>query len=185
MPIATKNTRILFRDAGFEPTLENHVITLGPEQLALIGVGSYARAENDLGVQEDVLIPRSIRPIAVNFKPSASDLLEAEFHPPATGRIRLVVQLTEPEKSVARRITGSAPPAGKPIGELLVLSAIQGDQPVPIRIEYNKPIWSGLSWAVGEIDASALQPGVPLKVRFACRASGKVNLAGSAYHVEY
>jgi hypothetical protein len=177
--------RILFRDAGFVPTFSKNTITLGPEQLALIGVGSHAAAEKDLGVQEDVIIPRSIRPIPVEFGRRGPRTLTAEIDPPASGRVRIVVQLTEPGKSIARRVTGGAPPAGKSLGELLILSAKQRDRRVPVRIEYDKPIWSGLSWAVGEIDAAALRPRVPLHIRFACRALERVDLKGSAYHVEY
>src|SRR5262249_39293908 len=47
--------RLQFRDAGFDPQLSQNELTLGPEQLAVVGFGEYARPEHDLGVQEDVI----------------------------------------------------------------------------------------------------------------------------------
>jgi hypothetical protein len=37
-----KNQKLLFTDNGFKPEIENSIITLGPEQMALVGSGQYA-----------------------------------------------------------------------------------------------------------------------------------------------
>jgi hypothetical protein len=37
------------------------------------------------------------------------------------------------------------------MGKIFVLNAWQNARPVPVDINYDKAIWSGLSWAVGEI----------------------------------
>src|SRR5438552_2287697 len=50
--------RVQFRDAGFGPKLSGDSLTVGSEQLAVVGYGEYAEAKFDLGVQEDVLIPQ-------------------------------------------------------------------------------------------------------------------------------
>jgi hypothetical protein len=185
LPMPSGPARILFRDAGFAPTLDGHSITLGPEQLALIGVGSYAIAGNDLGFQKDVIIPRSIRPLAVKFAAAIDKSITATFAAPASGTIRIVITQTEPGKSIARRTTGGAPPTGQPVGNLLQLTAAQAARTVAIRIEYDKPIWSGLSWAVGEIDAASLDPAQPVTVSFTTKESAPVKLTGELYHVEY
>jgi hypothetical protein len=60
------------------------------------------------------------------------------------------------------------------MGKVLALSATQDGRDVPIRISYDKIIWSGLSWAVGEIDAARLAPGKPLTVRFHSAEKGPI-----------
>jgi hypothetical protein len=48
--------RLQFHDAGFQPRLSGAELTLDTEQLAVVGYGEYAKADYDLGVQEDVVI---------------------------------------------------------------------------------------------------------------------------------
>jgi len=50
------------------------------------------------------------------------------------------------------------------MGKFFVLSATQDGKPLPVEINYDKVIWSGLSWAVGEIGQAALRPGVPVTI---------------------
>ena len=38
------------------------------------------------------------------------------------------------------------------MNEYLTISAKQGEKNLPVRIEYDKMIWCGLSWAAGEIN---------------------------------
>jgi len=54
-----------------------------------------------------------------------------------------------------------------------------------VKIDYDKIVWSGLSWAVGEIDARDLTPGVPLKIQFHSSEKDPITLKGAAYLVEY
>src|SRR6185295_8996251 len=58
---ALRSGRVQFRDAGFAPELSEDRLTLGPEQLAVVGYGEYAKAKYDLGVQEDIMIPQQSR----------------------------------------------------------------------------------------------------------------------------
>jgi hypothetical protein len=46
----------------------------------------------------------------------------------------------------------------------LTITAKQGEATIPVRIEYDKMIWCGLSWAAGEIDATKFDPGQPVQV---------------------
>jgi len=84
------NGRIIFRDAGFVPVLRGTRITLGPGQMAAAGFGRYGAPEFDLGVQEDVRIPRSITPIAAAFSDKDSNTIEASITPPAKGDLRII-----------------------------------------------------------------------------------------------
>jgi hypothetical protein len=73
--------RVLFRDAGFAPVLTEASITLGPEQMAVIGYGRYAGPDHDLGVQDDVVIPTDIAPVALQEVVGRSQ----RHHRPAPG----------------------------------------------------------------------------------------------------
>jgi len=57
------------------PKLSGDNLTLGPEQLAVVGYGEYAEARYDLGVQEDVVIPQHIRKLDAQFSTMARTLL--------------------------------------------------------------------------------------------------------------
>jgi hypothetical protein len=154
-------TRVLFSDAGFVPQLAGNRLTLGPEQVAVVASGALAAEKNVLGTEPDVVIPQEIRPVAAEFKAVAPNRLAATFTPPsAAGRLRLIFR--QARLGVALRSTGGAPPHGTTLGNLLRLEARQGGRTVPITIRYDLAIWSGLSWAVGEIATADLQPAEPL-----------------------
>jgi hypothetical protein len=176
--------RVQFRDAGFEPRLDGDALTLGPEQLALVGAGRYADPACDLGVQEDVVIPRASEPLSVTFAPDGPRAIIATLAAPASGRLRVILRQTD-ANGVAKRTTGGSPPGGVSLGKLLILSAEQDGRAVPVAVNYDKAIWSGLSWAAGEIDARDLRPGVPVTLRCETREAGEVTLSGEAFAVRY
>lgn len=174
--------RLLFRDAGFVPELAGDTITLGPEQIALVGFGAYASEEYDLGVQEDVVIPAEISPIAAEF--SAEDgAAAATIDPPAGYDLRIVMKQLRADGTTVRT-SGGSPPDGTTLGRILTLSCAQGERELPVRIEYDKAIWSGLSWAVGEVSASDIAPGEPVTV--GCSSTmPDVRLEAAVYAVRY
>ena len=45
------------------------------------------------------------------------------------------------------------------MGKVFLLHAEQGGRELPIREDYDRVIWVGLSWAVGEIGEKELRPG--------------------------
>src|SRR5208282_5992717 len=94
--------RVIFRDAGFAPVLRGNKITLGPGQMSAVGFGRYAAPEFDLGVQEDVRIPRSIAPLAAPFVPKGSNTIEATVAAPAKGDLRIIFQQRGTDGSIRR-----------------------------------------------------------------------------------
>lgn len=176
--------RLLFRDAGFAPVLTAKTIMLGPEQMAVLGLGCYANETHDLGVQDDVVIPRQIEPLAAEFKADGPHAIAATLEPPASGYIRFGIQL-KAKNGQAHRLSGGSPPKGRPLGELIQLSATQAGNPVAVRIEYDKQIWSGLSWAMGEIAVSELRAGIPLTLRGCAVCADDITLTGTVYQVNY
>ena len=180
--------RVQFRDAGFEPALNPRAgagsLVLGPEQMALAGFGRYASAEYDLGMQEDVVIPRAIEPVVAEFRPDGDQAIAATVAPPESGHLRVVLRQVD-ALGIARRTTGGSPPDGIALGKLLTLRAEQDGRQVPIDVQYDKAIWSGLSWAAGEIPAERLKPGLPVTIRCETRERADVNLSGEVYHARY
>lgn len=176
--------RLLFRDAGFVPELGEDAITLGPEQMALVGVGRYADEAFDLGVQEDVVIPRSITQLDATFEPDGEKMIVARLTPPASGKLRVILRQID-ATGASHRTSGGSPPEGKNMGQILRIEASQGGQPVPVEIRYDKAIWSGLSWAVGEIGCEVLPAGGELTIRCSTEETARVILSGEVHQVEY
>jgi hypothetical protein len=152
--------------------------------MAVVGYGAYAALKYDFGIQNDVVIPRSITPYRADFRSTGSGTVAAGVAPPTHGVLRVIVQQYDLNGQL-RRTWAGGPPNGANMGKVFALTATQGDRDVPIKIDYDKIIWSGLSWAVGEIDANDLTPGVSVNIRFHSAEKDPVTLKGSAYLVEY
>jgi len=137
-----------------------------------------------LGVQADVVIPKSIHPIEARFSHAGKNRIEATMAAPLTGDLRIVMQQYDDHGSVLRSWQG-APPDGKNMGKFFVIEASQDGKALPITINYDKVIWSGLSWAVGEINHASLKPDKPIHVQISSGESEPRRLEGKAYVVAY
>jgi hypothetical protein len=175
--------RLLFTDAGFKPVLQGAKIRLGPGQMAAVGFGRYARAEYDLGIQEDVRIPRLIRPLAAHFESTDKNAIAATIQPPAAGDVRIIMRQHGKDGRMLR-IWPGGPPNGTTVGKVLVLQATQAGKNIPIEINYDKMIWSGLSWAAGEIHHNDLRPGEPLTMRCSSAEKDPVTLECQVFVVQ-
>jgi len=180
---AVSGGRILFRDAGFAPVINGDRIKLGPGQLALVGFGKYANAKYDLGVQEDVKIPRSIAEIAMKFSGAGNDV-RATVTVPAKRDLRIVMQQRSAKDGTIMRSWKGGPPNGTNMAKVFVIRASQGAKSLPVEINYDKVIWSGLSWAVGEIRQDALKPGQTVDIECSSGEEG-VRLETKVYAIEY
>jgi hypothetical protein len=160
-------------------------ITLGPGQMAVVGYGKYAHPEYDLGIQDDVVIPHSIVPVKAMFSPHGKNAIQATVSAPTNGDLRIVMQQRSAKDGTIMRSWKGGPPSGTNMGKFFTVSASQDGKPVPVEINYDKVIWSGLSWAVGEIGQGALRPGVPVTIECSSSEEGLVQLEGRVYRVEY
>jgi hypothetical protein len=176
--------RVQFRDAGFVPSLSGDLITLGPGQMAMVGFGDYAAPAYDFGIQEDVIIPRSIEPVAAEFRSTAPGAIEAEVQPPDNGALRVIMSQRTPGGRVFRTHAG-APPDGENMGKVFSIEVTQAGRAIPVTVSHDKIVWSGLSWAVGEIQSADLAPDKPVMVRFHSAEKAPVKLEGKVYHVVY
>ena len=182
---AISKARIIFRDAGFDPALADDTIELGPGQMAVVGVGKYADKKYDLGVQEDVRIPRFIAPVAAKFSESGKNSIGAVVMAPAKGDLRIIMRQHSAKDGSIMRSWKGGPPNGTNMGKVFVISASQNGTPLPVEINYDKVIWSGLSWAVGEVRQSALKPGSPVEINCSSAEEAPVQLDGQVFAVEY
>jgi hypothetical protein len=176
--------RVQFRDAGFTPRLSGDRITLGPGQMAMVGYGTYGAPSYDFGVQDDVVIPLSIQPVAAEFHTTAPSTIEASIEPPAKGVLRVIMRERTPDGYI-RRTWAGGPPDGTNMAKVFTIEASQNGHAVPVSIDYNKIVWSGMSWAVGEIKTVDLAPNEPVLVRFHSAEKDPVKLDGAAYQVLY
>jgi len=180
---APAGLRLLFQDAGFPVQIENRCVSLGPEQLALIGAGCYSDPACSLGVQPDIVIPFSISPLPADFQPAGGGAISAAVTAGRPGALRIVARQLTPE-GLPRKLW-SQHHGEATMGTLLRLAAEQDGRPLPITIDYDRKIWSGLSWAVGEIPAGAFDPGRPITVRFHSEDASQPVLQCQLYLVQY
>jgi hypothetical protein len=176
--------RLLFRDAGFQPEVTRDKIKLGPGQMAVVGYGEYAKAQYDLGVQQDVQIPRSIRPIDATFSEHGKNTMEATVSAPERGDLRIVMQQRSTDGNIMRSWKGG-PPNGTNMSKVFILEAWQNGRPLPVQINYDNVIWSGLSWAAGEVRHSGLKPGSPVTIQGSSEEGDELRLEGKVFVVNY
>ncbi len=182
------NGRILFRDAGFMPSVDGDAVTLGPGQLALVGFGKYASAAYDLGVQTDIVIPHRIEPIPAAFTEIADaeqgtqspKPLQAAIDPPASGDVRIVMQQRSAGGGLMRSHSNAE------MSQFFAISAWQDGRKLPVTIRYDKVVWTGLSWAAGEIRQADIAPGRPIRIRlFSADPDPELRLTAQVYRVDY
>jgi len=67
-----------------------------------------------------------------------------------------------------------------------VIEAFQDRRALPIAKNYDKIIWSGLSWAVGEIRRNDIAPGEPIELRLSTPdQDSSIHLDGQVFSVEH
>jgi hypothetical protein len=115
---------------------------------------------------------------------SGSGELKGTVSVPSGENLRIIMRQIGPD-GLALRTTGGAPPKGTTMGKLFRITAMQDGKNLPIEIRYDKAIWSGMSWAVGEIKASDLAPGKPVTVNCSSQEQKEHRLAGEAFGVAY
>ena len=70
-------------------------------------------------------------------------------------------------------------------GTLFKIEAWQGHRSRPVVCQYDKAIWSGLSWAVGEVRQQDLDAGRPIAIRCSSLEKQPVELQMECYAVSY
>lgn len=171
--------RLLFRDSGYVPRLSGDTIVLGPGQMAMVGFRKYASPAYDFGVQQDVVIPRAIHPVAASLRSAGKGVIQATLTAPSEGDLRLILQQYSPGGSLLRTWSGEN------MSKVFLLKAEQNGRDLPVRENYDHVVWAGLSWAMGQISAKDLTPGKPLTLTLQSTEKDPVVLKGRVYQVHY
>lgn len=180
LPLQTDNSydtaALLFADSGFSPQIQADTIVLGPEQMAVVGLGRYAGAEYQLGEEPDVLIPSAIKPIGAETVSASANGAKGSFSAsvPAGEGIRIALQQCD-SKGKPFRYWGGGLPDGRNMKDYYLLNARQGKRSIPLKIQYDKVLWSGLSWATAEIDASEFDHSRPVTLEYSVPELGAGN----------
>lgn len=175
--------RILYADQGYVPFLEKGFVSMGPEQLVVIGTGEYADERSSLGTDGDVRVPVSSEKLAVEFSPRGKNVVGGVV--PAQGRtVRILFQQFGAD-GLPVRSWGGSPPDGKKMNELLVIRARQAGKESPLVIEYDKMIWSGLSWGAAELRQGSFDAAAPIEIECSSAEKDELRLEARVYAVAY
>jgi hypothetical protein len=180
-----KAVRLLYADGGYTPQIQADYIMVGPEQLVVAGTGEYADAKYDLGRDESIRIPVPHGKLNIAFTQNAkntivSDSIDMRAYP--GWDLRILLQQFGPDGNPVRSWGGS-PPDGKKMNELIQIRVLQAGIALPLYIEYDKMIWSGLSWAAAELRHGTFDPTVPVVIECHSAEKDALRLEARVYAV--
>lgn len=185
LPVAEAGkSRILYADGGYKPQVKGNKITMGAEQLVVVGFDIYADDQYDMGTDDTISIPLSIDRISAVFKSTEKNVILGEVIAPKGKHVRIILQQFDPN-GLPHRSWPGAPPDGEKISGVIHINVLQGDKEVPLRIEYDKVIWSGLSWAAAEVRQGSFDPEKPLLIKCSTDEKDELKLVADIYAVNY
>ena len=182
-------SRVLYADAGFRPVILHGALTLGSEQLVVVGTGAYAGASFDLGTDNGVRVPVRQERVAVDFAVRGKNVIGGEVKGLGSvaargGTLRILFQQFGADGFPVRSWGGS-PPDGQPMDKLLTIRCRQSGRELPLVIEYDKMIWSGLSWAAGELRQGGYDASLPVEIECASLEKEELRLEARVYAIDY
>ncbi len=184
LPAGAHSSRILYADGGYQPEVNGMTLTLGAEQLVVVGLGEFAAQKYNFGTDQTIRIPLSIEKITAAFASTSKNTIEGSVNPIAGKDLRIVMQQFSPNGDPCRSWPG-APPDGKKVSEVIRISASQDGKDIPLHIQYDKVIWSGLSWGVAEAKAGTFDSSRPLLVRCSTAEKDELRLTADIYALSY
>ena len=175
---------LIYADGGFKPVLKGNILTVGPEQLVVVGFDEYAGQKYGLGTDDTINIPIASDLVKVDFKEAGKNAIRGTFNPPAGNNIRIFFQQIGND-TLPHRTRGGGPPKGKRMDTVFTIRVKQGKKFIPVKIEYDKIIWSGLSWAAGEIAATSINDRLPMEIECTSTETETLSLRAEVYAVSY
>lgn len=178
--------RLLYADGGYSPQIEGKGVRIGPEQLVVLGTGTYADVRYDLGRDETIRVPVSSDRVAASFSVREKNRIAAvvDVRAYAGKNLRVIVQQYGADGNPVRSWGGS-PPDGKKMNQLISIVVRQSSAPLPVKVEYDKMIWSGLSWGVVELAASEYHAEQPLEIECMTTEKDELRLEARVFAVGY
>jgi hypothetical protein len=176
--------QVLYADSGYLPSTEKTFLTLGPEQLVVVGAGSYASKQYKLGKDASIRIPMSQERLPVEFVVRGKNKMGGEAQPVGGKDLRILFQQFG-AGGLPVRSWGGAPPDGKKMNLLLQIRALQGGKELPLYVEYDQMIWSGLSWGAAELRHGSFDPAMPVEIECSTAEKDELKLEARVYAVGY
>jgi hypothetical protein len=188
LPSSSAKAVLLYADGGFRPRIaelpDGIYIELGAEQLAIAGTGNYMSDKYNLGIDDTIKIPQSIEKIEAIFQETGKNKISGEIPAGKNKFIRIIFQQFGTD-GYAYRTWGGAPPDGTRMNELLKIEVTQNGRLIKTKINYDKMIWSGLSWAVAEIEPGDFDKTLPLSIQCISLEKEKLTLKARVYALGY
>ena len=192
LPVGNKpGSNIIYADGGFRPQVKGNMLTLGPEQLVVVGFDEYADYFEDratmlynLGVDNTINIPISIDKIEAAFTTAGKNIIQGKVNPVAGKDLRIIFQQFYKNGDPSRSWPG-APPDGKKVSEVIMIKVSQDGKEIPLHVEYDKMIWSGLSWGVGELKQGTFAADKSIDIQCISREKDTLDLTANVYVVGY
>ena len=176
--------RILYADGGFKPVIRDGSLSLGSEQLVVVGMGEYAEERYELGRDESIQIPAMQQRIDVDLVRRGKNKVGAMVRALPGKDLRILFQQVGAD-GLPVRSWGGAPPDGRKMNELLTITVRQDGAVLPLVITYDKMIWSGLSWAAGELRQKDFGVSRPVDVECFSAEKDELTLNVWVYAVGY
>ena len=98
--------------------------------------------------------------------------------------LRIIVQQYNSDGNPYRTWAG-APPNGKKMDTQIKIIVKQNDTLIETKKEYDKMIWSGLSWGVVEVQQSSFDKSKSLFIQCITEEKIPLTLKANAYSVKY
>ena len=184
LPADERSSKIVYADGGYQPKLSGNKITLGPEQLVVVGFGEFAGDKYNFGTDDTIQIPSTIKKIEAIFASTSKNTIEGKVNPVEGKNVRIVMQQFYKNGDPCRSWPG-APPDGKKVTEVIKIKATQDGKEIPLYTQYDKVIWSGLSWGVAEARVGTFDNAKPLIIQCSSGEKDELTLTADIYAVGY
>jgi hypothetical protein len=122
-------------------------------------------------------------PLDCNSRRDGTNAISCVCPVPGRDDLRIIFRQAADQRPV--RTSRGAPPDGTSLGQMLLIEASQGDHNLAVHINYDRPLWSGLSWGVGEIRNRDFDRHRPVRVRCVSLDPQASDLTLQLYAVEY
>jgi hypothetical protein len=174
----------LYADGGFQPSLEKGNVILGAEQLVVVGTGEYASERYLLGKDASIRIPLMQERLNVAFGSRGKNKIVGNIAAQRGKDLRIIFQQFGADGKPVRS-WGGAPPDGQKMNDLLTIRVRQAGKELPIYLEYDKMIWSGLSWGAAELRQGGFDPAIRVEIYCASAEKDELRLEARVYAVGY
>jgi len=173
-----------YHKSAIVDTADGHPVSLVSTHLVVVGFEAYANEKYHLGTDDTINIPLSIDKIETSFAVTAKNIIECQLNPVAGKDLRIIMRQFYKNGDPFRSWPG-APPDGKNVSEVIIIKASQDGKELPLHIEYDKMIWSGLSWGVGELKHETFDPTKPVSIQCLSKENDALKLTADVYAVVY